>query len=320
MRKELFYLIIFFLAIGGCQEDAVDFPYFDVFAKDSTDVVVKVKEPINFEFEGNPDMLYFYSGETGKRYEYAGRVSAKGTPYLQFNSYRANGKQEGSLRLMISQDFPGITVGTDSISKAATIKKISEATWTDITDRALLSSGTTMNSGAIDLSDFAQAGKPVFIAFKYLAQAGSIQNKWTISALTVKNTLPDGTVYTLANTTNTAITNYGVATVFSPGWVFFPVINTYSWGLSSNNLIITGATSVSSATDMSEAWAIMGPVDLTKVTPDVGLFLKGLDTRLGNYSYTYNVAGTYTATFIGVADNVYGKKELVKQVKIKVNP
>lgn len=316
MRKELLYLIIFFFLIIGCQEDAVDFPYFDVLAKDSTEVVVKSKEPINFELEGNPNMLYFYSGEIGKRYEYAGRVSAIGIPYLQFNSLRANGKQEGSLRLMISQDFPGITVG-DAV---ATVSKISSATWTDITDRALLSSGTTMNSGAIDLSDFLQTGNPVFIAFKYLAQAGSIQNKWTISALTVKNTLPDGTVYTIANTTNTAITNYGVATVFSPGWVFFPVINTYSWGLTSNNLVITGATSVSSATDMSEAWAIMGPVDLTKVTPDVGLFLKGLDTRLENYSYTYNVPGTYTATFIGVADNVYGKKELVKQVKIKVNP
>lgn len=320
MRKELFYLIIFFFLISGCQEDAVDFPYFDVLAKDSTEVVVKSKEPINFELEGNPNMLYFYSGEIGKRYEYAGRVSAIGIPYLQFNSLRANGKQDGMLRVMVSLDFPGITVGTDSISKAATIKKISEATWTDISSRCVLSTGTTVSSGAVDLSDFAQTGNPVFIAFKYLAQAGSIQNKWTISALTVKNTLPDGTVYTIANTTNTAITNYGVATVFSPGWVFFPVINTYSWGLTSNNLVITGATSVSSATDMSEAWAIMGPVDLTKVTPDVGLFLKGLDTRLENYSYTYNVPGTYTATFIGVADNVYGKKELVKQVKIKVNP
>jgi len=310
-------MVILVIVIGGCTESVLNTPSIDV---SMTEVTYKVGKPVKFQLTDNPDFIYFYSGENGKRYEYASRVSASGISQMQFTSLRTNGKQDGSLKLMISSDFPGITVGGDSISKDATIKKIAAATWTDITNRALLSTGSNTASGVIDLSDIAQSAKPVFIAFKYLASAGSIQNKWTISALTIKNTLADGTTYTLANTTSAAITNYGVATTFSPGWVFYTPANNYNWWLSSNNLLITGATTVVSATASAEAWTIMGPVDLNKVTPDVGTNLKGLDTRLSSYSYTYSTAGTYTATFVGATNNVYGKKEAVKQVQITVIP
>lgn len=320
MKKIIFSIVVYLFVIGGCKKDIVENPNFDVTASDSISIVAKVGKPITFNLDGNPDIVYFYSGEPGKRYKYAGRVFAIGTPQLQFTSLRANGKQEGSLQLMISSDFPGITVGGDSISKAATIKKIAAATWSDITSRVLLSTGTSTASGTIDFSEFAQKGKPIFIAFKYLALAGTIQNKWTISGLILKNTLSDGTVYTLANTTNTAITNYGVATIYSPGWVFYPITNNYSWLLSSNNLIITGAATAATALAPVEAWTIMGPVDLNKVSPDIGSFLKGLDTRLNSYSYTYSTAGTYTATFVGSENNIYGKKEVVRQINITVKP
>ncbi|MGV8093943.1 MAG: DUF5017 domain-containing protein [Mangrovibacterium sp.] len=311
--KHLFAYLILLLFFAGCKEEIVETPDFGVSVTVSTS---NAGEAVTFQFTGNPDFIYFYSGENGKRYDYAGRAFENGTPQLKFTSVRANGKQEGSLRLMVSQDFPGITVGDNP----ATIAKIAAATWSDITDRAVLSAGTSTNSGAINLSDFAQSEKPVFIAFKYLAFPGSIQNKWTISGLTVTNNLPDGTVYTLANTTSTAITNYGVTTTFSPGWVFYKVSDNYGWSLSSNNLVITGATTVAGATASVEAWAIMGSIDLRKVTPDVGLHLKGLDTRLDSYSYTYTAAGTYTATFVASSNNVYGTKEIIKSVDLVINP
>ena len=307
-------IILSLLIMGGCKESIVTIPDLEVSASEPT---YKAGKPVTFKLSGNPDIVYFYSGEVGKRYDYAGRVSAAGIPQLQFTSLRANGTQAGSLQLMISTDFPGITIG----DSPATIARIAAATWSDITGRGLLSTGSSTNSGVINLSDFVQSGKSVFIAFKYLASAGSAQNKWTISALTLKNSLPDGTSYTLANTTSaTVIANYGVSTNYSPGWVFYTVSNVYNWGLSSNNLIITGATTADGATASAEAWTIMGPVDLTKVTPDVGANLKGLDTRLSSYSYTYSTAGTYTATFVGATNNVCGKNELIKQVQITVTP
>ena len=304
---------MFLLVLGGCNESIVEMPDMVVSTKEAT---YKVGKAVTFQLEGNPDFIYFYSGEVGKRYEFAKRISASGIPQLQFTSLRVNGTQAGSLRLMVSQDFQGITVG----DAAATVTKITSATWTDITDKAILSSGSNTSSGVIDLSEFAKLGKPVFIAFKYLAQAGSLQNKWTISGLTVKNALTDGTAYTLANHTGTVITNYGVTLTSSPGWVSFSVINSYAWALSTSNMVITGATTVANATNHAEAWALMGPVELTAVTPDVATHLKGLGTRLNSYSYTYNTAGTYAATFVGANNSISGGKEVIKTSYLTIVP
>lgn len=321
MKQNIIWILFLLMFLGGCEKELVAPSGFDVTSNDSTSIVVKAGKPVGFKLEGNADLVYFYSGENGKRYEYTDRASASGVSQLQFNSLRANGKQDGMLRVMVSQDFPGITVGTDSISKAATIKKIADATWTDITARCVLSTGTTIGSGAVDLSDFAKTGKPVFIAFKYLAQAGAIQNKWTISGLTVKNVLPDGTAYTVANTTNAVIANYGVSNIVSPGWVNYTVTNTYFWALTSNNLVITGATSVAAAKADAEAWTLMGPVELNKVCPDIAIHLKGYsDANIREYSYTYAVAGTYQATFVAATNNIYGESKVVKQIQVTVKP
>jgi hypothetical protein len=64
------------------------------------------------------------------------------------------------------------------------------------------------------------------------------------------------------------------------------------------SLVITGATTAAAATANSEAWTIMGPVDLTKVTPDAGVAIKSITLPQPNYTYVYGKAGNYKATFI----------------------
>src|SRR3954468_23607897 len=106
------------------------------------------------------------------------REIASGIPKLAFTTVRAQGTQINSLQLMVSTDFSGVTADS-----AATVSRINGANWTDITARAALSTGASLASGSIDLSDIATAGKPVFIAFKYNGALGTTQNKWTVSAL-----------------------------------------------------------------------------------------------------------------------------------------
>lgn len=257
----------------------------------------------NFIFTGNPDNITFFSGEVGHRYQYRNRVSAAGSPIIQFTSALNAGVQAGSLHLMVSNNFNGIVVGDSVTTKA----NIAAANWTDITSRATLATNATaVASGPIVLSDTAFVNRPVFIAFKYVATSGSIQNKWTISALTVTNTLPDASVYTIANlvANNTAITtNYGGASTFSPGWVPYPVANTYNWVVTAGtSLVITGATTAALATANAESWVLMGSLDLTKVTPDVGVAIKSINAALAIYPYVYGATGSYTATF--TASNV----------------
>ncbi|WP_316816097.1 DUF5017 domain-containing protein [Pedobacter nyackensis] len=293
-------------------------------------------DTIVYKFSGLHEVITYYSGEPGKRYEFKDRTSAKGTPKLKFNSQRANGAQANALKLLISSDFQGVVAksktskGVVTQDTAGTMANILKANWKDITDRAAWPTNTAvLNSGDIDLSDFADQGKPVFIAFKYKVAAGTAQDKWTISTLSLNNYLPDNSVYTQANfaAANQNITNYGV-NIPGLGWLstFDPDNNVkkYRWVYTAaigtgGSLVITGAANAPAATDAAEAWAIMGPIDLRKVSPDAGSPIKDINKILESYSVlpTYK-EGEYTATFVASNTTVKGTSVAVKQLPVKI--
>lgn len=270
-----------------------------------------------FNFIGNPDIITFYSGEIGKRFEYRNRGTADGTPLLRFRSIRANGSQTNSLSVMVSSNFEGVLVK----DTPTTVNRITAANWTDITSRATLSTGATaaVASGNIDLSDFSAQNKPVYIAFKYQGFTGSAQNKWTLDSFTVKNVLADGTSYEIANmnVSTTAYTNYGVA-AYSPGFSAFKVTNNISWVVNAASLVITGATAT--APSAAEAWVILGPLDLKKVTPDVGVQVKNVSQKADElkFSYKYPSVGSYNAVFYGGKVSIRESSFTTKSFQITV--
>ncbi|HUP10922.1 MAG TPA: DUF5017 domain-containing protein [Niastella sp.] len=287
---------------------------FEVTAEKTT---VNKGDTVRFSFSGDPDMISFYSGETGKRFNYINRASADGTPLLRFRSLRANGSQPNSLTLFVSGDFEGVAIGDTN----ATINRIGAATWTDITSRATLSTGALTSSGNINLLDFANASKPVYVAFRYTAQPGSVQNKWTIDSFSIKNVLADGTNYEIANhnASTVAYSSYGVQT-YSPGFVNYRVNNNFNWIIGSTSLVITGADSAPWAIAVAEAWAIVGPVDLKKVTPDVGAVIKTTAQSIADvqFSYRYTTPGTYEATFYGGRVSLNENEQEAKSITITV--
>jgi hypothetical protein len=320
------------------DEKPVSFDVISTRRNGEASATFKTTDTIVYQLSGLPDVITFYSGAVGQRYEFKDRTTANGTPQLQFTSLRANGTQTNSLQLMLSTDFKGVVAKSKTITgvitrdTTATNANIASANWTDISNRAAWSTGTAMSSGVINLSDFATQGKPVFIAFKYKAIAGSIQNKWTISALSLNNVLEDNTVYTQANfaASNQSIANYGVNTP-GLGW-----LSTYDESLNANkygwvyttgigaagSLVITGAATVPTATAPAEAWAIMGPVDLRKVSPDAGVAIKEITAIVRTYISTVSYpAGKYTATFVASNNTIDGTSVGVKQLPITItNP
>ncbi len=317
--KTSFYIrigtaIIFLLNSYACTKKiALKELQFDAAVSKTT---YTTNDTIAFTLTGNPDLITFYADVPGNRFAYRNRTKADGKPILQFTSARANGSQANSLALMVSSDFAGVA-GTDTITSLANITK---ASWTDITSRAMLSTGSAVSSGSIDLSDF--VAKPVYVAFKYTAVSGSIQNKWTITALSVNNVLSDGTSYLIGNlnANNTAITNYGVST-YSPGWVSYKVKNSYAWSVAAGtSLTISGATTAATATSDAEAWVLMGPIDLKKVTPDMGVPIKAIIDNMNKfpYSYQYKTAGNYQAIFIGMNQNRDNVDSVIRILPITV--
>jgi hypothetical protein len=314
-HRIIYSLIIAVALLSGCSKQlSKGDSGFEVTAEKTT---VNKGDTVRFHFSGDPDIISFYSGENGKRFDYINRGTADGNPILRFRSLRANGSQPNSLALFVSTDFEGVAVG----DTATTISRIGAASWNDLTSRATLSTGSITSSGNIDLSDFAGASKPVYLAFRYTAQPGSVQNKWTIDSFSVKNMLSDGAIYEIANHNagNVAYTSYGVQT-YSPGFVNYRVKNNYNWIIGSTSLVITGADSAPWATATAEAWTIIGPIDLKKVTPDVGSVVKTVSQSIDDvrFNYRYTTPGTYQATFYGGRVSIDQNEQAAKTITITV--
>lgn len=317
MFKRSHFSIYFFclLLLQACSRElGTNDPGFTMTASKTS---VKAGQAITFTVKGDPDIITFYSGEIGKRYEYRGRNRTEGTPVMSFRSLRANGSQPNSLSVLIADNFEGVAVNDTT----ETITRIGRANWTDLTSGITLSAGSLTSSGAINLSAYADASKPVYIAFRYTAQAGSIQNKWTIDSFSVKNQLSDATSYVIANmnTPTTSFTNYGAQT-YSPGFVNYRIQNTYNWIVSSTSLVITGANAANWATEPAEAWTIIGPVDLKKVTPDLGQVVKSGSQNAADvrFNYTYNTPGIYNAVFLGGQVNIDQNEVSTQAIQITV--
>lgn len=292
-HKLMFFSLI---VLSACSKDIeLEKLEFDATAEKTA---LLSTDTATFNFSGNPDYITFYSGESGSKYEFRNRTSDTSSNLrLQFSTATTTATN-GSLTLQVSSNLSGAINATS----------IAAATWTDITSRAILATGTTaVSSGTVSLADFAQQRKPVYIAFKYTAAPGSIQRKWTITGLTLNHVLTDKT-YTIADMS---------ATTPSPGWLGADVKNTaVNW---TSALVITGATTAAAAVD-TEDWIVMGPVDLSRVLPDAGLSIKNISEGMNKFPfrYRYSAAGAYNATFAAGNINRDAEEATVKTIGITI--
>lgn len=171
MRKQIILIVLSAVLIVSCSKEIkLDQLSFDVTA---TKTLLAPGDTAGFNFSGNPYMITFYSGEVGSRYELRNRTTDTSTDLRLKFSTATTTATNGSLALLVSNNFSG----------AINAANIATATWTDITNRAVLATGTaTVASGTVSLTDFAKQGKPVYIAFRYTAAAGAIQKNGQLPA------------------------------------------------------------------------------------------------------------------------------------------
>lgn len=253
-----------------------------------------VDSAVNFIFKGQPNMITFYSGESGHNYEYRDRTIAKGAPQMQFTSLAQYGTQKNTLQLLISKDFDGTYDAAD----------IAKATWTDITDKATLSTGgPDVPSGVIDLSSYTDAGKTFYFAFKYTGSHEGTQKTWTIKNFQIDLLLDDGS-------------ETSVADIVTAGWTAVSIKNDdKAWSVSASQLRIAGG---GGGTPDNEDWLITSPLNPNKVSPDRGVAIKNITNNLPGYSYVYAAPGSYNPVFVAVNATADGEKSAVKQLNITV--
>lgn len=304
-RYISFTALLVLFVLQSCEKKEIIPLNFEVHSDKNS---YKAGEPVTFQISGNPEQLTFFSGEEGHKYAY--RERTKAVPHaitLEFASnrrYGSDAQQPNSLRLLVSQRFSGI-YQADAIT---------EGEWVDITDAFTLSGiqandATYTPSGQVDLSKLAALGfnldpnALVYFAFKYSGHTGSTQPRWWINLFSL-------------NTLTTEGINLPIANLQSAGWTSIGLQNSsVSWLLSTSGLRFQGGAATIAS---NLVWAVSKPLDLTSVTPDKGVALKNMSTRMNSYSYTFTRAGTYEVTFVGNNINVYGENPSVKTVNIEI--
>jgi len=293
LNKHYLAALIPLLVLSSCKKQDVLNPDFNATVTKTT---YAVGEPITYTFSGDADLVTFYSGVTGSEYKYKDRTTVNGKPQIQFTSYYQASTQTNTLQLLVSKDFNG----------TFDIPDLQSATWTDITSRATLSTGSDNTaSGVVDLSDFLAPNSPVYIAFKYTATSASTQPTWTVKNIAVDNVQSDSSKVSIATSANIH-------------WGIINVLNSANlWSFSTSQ--IQFLTSAAGNAD-NEDWIIAQPLQLDRVQRAVGVDIKpSPTTKLTKYVFAgYTTPGTYTVTFEAINANKWDKKTTVKQFTITV--
>lgn len=315
-RKRLYSLLMIAgVLLTACNPDSVDSVDFNVVV-DNNVKEVYVGDPVTFNLYGNPDYIIFYSGEFGNRYADKNRseVALSSVTFTATIGERcwtgALYKAQQVVFAYISEDFSGVY----------TPEAVEAATWTEITGTGdgklhYPNCATTWDDSATSKIDFSEyKDKPFYLAFRYVLpedkNASGNQPRVLINPLKIDKVTVEGEQLQLNNPQREFafqfVQNKGNLTETN-NKNSMP-ISDISFGFQPQNAI---------GTEM-DLWAISQRMNLKAVSPNTGVPVKTLNSKILSYSYTYLKPGEYVATFVASNANMWNSENSVKEMKIIV--
>lgn len=304
---------------ASCDELTPEAVEFDVVANNTT---VKVGEPVEFNFVGNPNFITLYSGEEGHMYKNRNRVEIAAedieSTSLSFTVNAKYGMQENALRVYLANEFPGL-----SMDRLADSTLVADHSWNDITEACKIADAGVTVVSDFDLSDY-QGG--LVLAFQYFGTTESSPQKTIIiDNLTIQNTLKNGKVTKI----NGNDLNFNVFDVVPSNTEADPYLKVVSgatikgtWSLanlvSNNKIVMQGGKSGIPTWANNDDWLITNNIKLNSCSPDRGQVIKDISRRVPNYTHKFQRPGVYTVTFLAGNASVKGEKKIIKQIKITV--
>ncbi|WP_233509577.1 DUF5017 domain-containing protein [Pedobacter chinensis] len=297
MNKLIIAFVMFF-SLASCQKTYELGPQ-DDFSVETEKTSYKVGEPVRFIVKGKPDNIVFWSGEVGRKYEFRKRTAVEGNSvFLNFNTFAQFGLMpidQSVIKVYVSTDFNGKY-------EAASVRS---ATWEDITDKAVLSSGQDQTpSGDIDLSSFAARNKSMAIAMVYkttVIKPEAQQNRWVVRTFNLRSVNQQGEQTILA-------------TMATAGWVAFnfsgPATN---WSITSAQLL-----TVRNDTELDDDWVVTKQFNPNSTLPDIGEPIKNISQKLTEYTKVYSRAGVYKVTFVATNANLERSTTVVKELELNI--
>lgn len=307
MKYYNFIIPLLLLSFACKKGISVEEPLLEI---TSQTINIKTGDTAVFNIHGSADFISFYSGEILNDYTYIdGRVISAGITELSFDTYKccAAQTQQDQLKVVLSTDFNG----------KYSINDIRQAKWEDITENYDLANAENSwkPAGIADISAKIEEGKPLYIVFKYTARPTSeagVGKIWKIRNLLLNNKTEIGST-TLAN-----LTNAGWQLLYDENGVDDP----------SRNFIVSSALSFRANAAPKdnvyhEVWIISKGfyIGKTDMGPDKAIPVKSYtESWVPVWSHIYKSPGEYTVTFVGVNNNLYDTKKVIKRLQIKVEP
>lgn len=258
---------------------------------------IKAGESLSFQFEGNADTIYFYSGEFGKDYNFRnGRIVNIEQPSLSIRTRSSYGEQK-SLSILLSQDFNG----------DYSYNGVTAATWKDMTSKFNIPTPTGTNalsftSTPTDISEFIDLDKPYYIAVRNDLKpttSGNRPTQWDFYGT-------NGFAFTgIANGTSIDILpTFGAANwkVVATGYAGGELDGTRGPRMSPNNSAAPTSIFLARNTDSNiamDAWAVTKVFSPTQnISGDKGTLIKRItDLPLQEYTHIYTTPGEYEVVF-----------------------
>ncbi len=312
MKKDFLYVILVIagLLFGCSKEYEITEPSLQVTIDKQT---YKVGDTVRFHFDGNADFISFYSGEKKADYAFHNKERIyEANNILSFKSAKYSGINTECCQLKYSIDFNG----------QYDRESIRNATWINITDYFFIppitgTSAVFSDSGELDIADlFPGDDTPIYFGWFFTTQASTLRTQFQVTEFKiVGEVLEDpslsGVIY--------GYSDFNFKLILGEG---------FDLGNETPVPSINGTrihwTGLNQNTTFKEGWAVSGPIYQTE---NVNLGLDKpepikivSDPESASYQHIYNEAGEYTATFVIANSSVYGRKEVVKQIKVIVEP
>ncbi|MEQ7799346.1 DUF5017 domain-containing protein [Pedobacter sp. ASV1-7] len=304
------YLILNICALSLCFSCAKDYDINEPTLKVTVEKNnYKVGDTVVFNFEGESDFISFYSGEIGSQYKFHDQERIyKSNSVLTFKSAKYSGTNSDCCALKYSTDFNG----------KYDRESVRNANWNDISTRFFIpdigTGATFFDSGESDISElFPLDNKPVYFAWFYKTAANSSRTLFQVIDFKLQNVIAE---YPALSSVKYNFVDFKYKVVLGEGFdgaTTVPNVN-------ATRIYLTG---ILLNDTFKEAWAISAPIyksEEVNLGLDKSLPIKIVSDAVSpSYQYIYTAPGEYTATFVVANSSVYGRKQMIKELKITID-
>ncbi len=282
----------------------------------------RVGDEVRFQLHGNPDYVYFFSGEVGSQYEYRDRttISMEDLETCKLVvEYTAVYGLAGGLDVYASKTFEGLK-GNDGLADLATMQSIQatmDPTTKEIPGWEKLPYDEVANTPTVQEYDITEYADSFCLAFHWNTPAFDQTQRTYRMNLSVKTKFK-GYDEVTTPASSLALTSVSMNSDYITDPYWHDQGNGSVRFLAAGYDIVMQGVAANALPYCLDSWVVSKPRPLNNIAPDTGFSVKAFSDDTSEYGYTYEKPGTYEATFMITNGNYQGSHRKIQHMTINI--